>query len=78
MTGQDVYDARMFLGMAWGLGRGLTAAEFGRILRLKGQTPGRQVLRWEAGANVPGPASVAIEMMMRGGRPEALQTMERV
>jgi hypothetical protein len=74
MTGQEVYEARQDLGYAWGLGRPLFAAELGRVLKLTGREPGQQVLRWEAGkARVPGPAEVALQLMLRGSMPAGVR-----
>ncbi|MBN9008720.1 MAG: hypothetical protein J0H63_00845 [Rhizobiales bacterium] len=53
----------------WGLGRPLRRSELGRVLRLTGRDPGKQVARWEAGDGPTGPASVAIDMMLAGAMP---------
>ena len=69
MTPAAIRTARAQLGDLWGLGRPLRAAELGRALRLTGANPGQTVLNWEAGRReISGPATVAIEMMLAGGR----------
>ena len=56
MTPTELKEARRKLG--------LSAAGLARMLRL-GSHGGRTVRRWEAGENaIPGPAQVAIEMML--------------
>jgi DNA-binding transcriptional regulator YiaG len=42
---------------------GLSAAGLAKALRL-GANGGRTVRRWEAGGPIPGPAQVAIELML--------------
>ena len=73
MTGSDLRDARRTLGEMWGLGRPVTMAELGRLLRLKGRDPGASVRDWERDGPT-GPASVAIEMMLDGARPRGLES----
>ena len=72
MTGTQVRKARTTLGRMWGLERPLTAAELGRILRFKRRDPGATVLAWENGDSVPGPVSLAIELMLAGAMPPKL------
>lgn len=69
MTGEELVTARTRLGELWGLGRPLHRSELGRVLRLTGRDPGKQVSRWEGGDGPSGPASVAIEMMLSGAMP---------
>jgi hypothetical protein len=75
MTGQDVANARVDLGAMWGLGRPLYASELGRILRFIQRDPGAPVKAWETGeAAVPGPASLAIDLMLAGAKPPGFRT----
>ena len=69
MTPDQIRIARSVLGSLWGFGRPLHMSELGRALRLKGRDPGEMVKKWEAGAPVSGPASVAIEMWLAGAKP---------
>ena len=67
----DLRAARGKLGTMWGLSRPLHMSEMGRLLRLKGNDPGQSVRDWERRPEtMTGPASVAIELMLAGGRPE--------
>jgi hypothetical protein len=67
VTGPDLVEARDILGVRWGLGRPLMAAELGRVLRLRGRDPGQSVRAWETGQTpLPGPVSVLVEMMLSG------------
>jgi hypothetical protein len=73
MTGEDMSNARAQLGEAWGLGRPLTMAEFGRVLRLKGRDPGAGIRDYERGTTgISGPLSLAIDLMLAGARPPHL------
>jgi hypothetical protein len=73
MTPEELRQAREDLGLMWGLGRPLQMQELGRILRLGGRDVGTQVGRWEKGLHkVPGPAALAIELMLRGAKPQAI------
>lgn len=70
MTPDDLYAARRTLGMMWGLGRPLHAAEMGRALRLGGRDPGESIRDYERGkTRITGPVSVAVEMMLAGAKP---------
>ena len=57
MTPEDLKAARLALGFN-------TAAKLGRALELEGEDPGRTVRLWEAGRPIPGPARVAIRLML--------------
>lgn len=73
MTAAQFRDARGTLGHRWGLGRPLTLAEFGRVLRLGGDRPGVSVRDYERGkTQVSGPLSLAVELMLRGAVPPTL------
>jgi DNA-binding transcriptional regulator YiaG len=62
MTPAQLKEARRELG--------LTAAGLAKVLRL-GKHGGRTVRRWEAGdSGIPGPAQVAIEMLIAALPPE--------
>ena len=68
--GEYVVQSRARLGVQWGLGRPLYAAELGRMLLMGGRDPGETIRNWETGrTRVPGPALVAIEMMLEGANP---------
>lgn len=68
MTGQDMRDARAKLGELYGLGRPLTMAELGRLLRLGGRDPGAGVRDYERGTTrISGPMSLALELLLAGG-----------
>lgn len=70
MTGEELRTARAALGVLWGLGRSLKAAELGRVLRLGGRDPGESIRDYESGKTaIGGPISAAIEMMLDGARP---------
>lgn len=70
MTGDELRQARAVLGVMWGLGRPLRAAELGRALRMGGRDPGAAILNYERGhTEIRGPATVAIEMMLAGAMP---------
>jgi len=74
VTPQELTEARADLGVLWGLGRPLHAAELGRILRLPGRDPGRNVMLWERRTHpIPGPVSLCVDMMLRGARPPLLE-----
>ena len=58
------------LGQLWGLRRNVRPAELGRALRLGPGDPGGTVRNWlENKTGMPGPASMAIEMMLLGALP---------
>jgi hypothetical protein len=79
MTGPELVEARAELGMAWGLGRPLFASELGRILGMGGRDPGESIRDWETGRRrMPGPAEVAVELMLAGALPQALQGLVEV
>ncbi len=70
MTGPDLTAARARLGEMWNLPRPLKKAELGRLLRLGSRDPGESVSDWESGkTRVPGPAVVAVQMMLNGALP---------
>lgn len=70
MTKDDLARARETLGEAWGFGRPLHRSELGRALRMAGRDPGRTMGDYEDGRSpIPGPLSVAIEMMLAGAPP---------
>jgi hypothetical protein len=70
MTPQDIFDARRTLGSMWGLGRDITSGELGALLRLAPASSWSTVVGWEEGKREPsGPVSVAIELMLAGGKP---------
>ena len=73
MTPDQLRAARATLGHLWGLNRPLKLSELGRALRLCGRDPGEAVHDWERGHNtISGPASIAIEAMLAGFRPDGL------
>jgi hypothetical protein len=70
MTPDQLRDARLTLGLMWGLKRPLTMTEMGRALRLQGRDVGRSIRDWERGHTpISGPVSVAVEAMLAGYRP---------
>ena len=70
MTPERLRFAREHLGPKWGLSRPLHYAELGRALRLGGRDPGRLISGYERGSvAIPGPLSVAVDMMMAGALP---------
>lgn len=69
MTGPEFRQARAVIGARHGLGRPLRAAEMARLLKLRGTNAGATVLGWETGVEVSGPVSVAVELMIAGGKP---------
>ncbi|NBW20221.1 MAG: hypothetical protein EBR82_70855 [Caulobacteraceae bacterium] len=70
MTGPDLTAARSTLGQMWGLERPLRLSELGRALRLGGRDPGQSIAAYEAGkTKIPGPAQVAVAMMLNGSLP---------
>jgi hypothetical protein len=70
MTGNEIRDARVTLGELYRLGRPLHAVELARLLGLPGRDPGRTIRAYELDKYpVPGPISVAIEMMCAGATP---------
>lgn len=69
MTGDELRTARWILGKAWDLGRPLTLDEMARILRLAGKDPAGSLHNYERGnAPVSGPLSLAVELLIAGGR----------
>jgi hypothetical protein len=54
------------LGALYGLNRPLRPSELGRALRLSETDPGKSVRDWLAGHGIPGPAAVAVDMMLYG------------
>lgn len=51
---------------------GLTQRELAAVLRMRGASAWQTVSGWEAGSTpVTGPAAVAIELMLSGGRPRS-------
>lgn len=69
--GEDLRKARIEIGRLWGLNRPIHAAELGRALRMARGDPGESIRAYEANRTkqVPGPVSVAVEMMLRGQLP---------
>jgi hypothetical protein len=70
LTGDELRLARGALGHAWGLGRPLTMAEMGSVLRLGGNDPGASIRDYEREkTRISGPMSVAIDLMLAGAPP---------
>ncbi len=71
MTGTELRRARKVLGEKWGLGRPVHASELGRALRMAPADPGESIRAYEAGTtkHIPGPVTVAVEMMLAGVLP---------
>lgn len=71
MTGNELRLARRALGALWDMERPIFAAELGRALRMAPSDPGESIRAYEAAREkpVPGPVSVAVEMMLRGSLP---------
>jgi hypothetical protein len=70
MKPSDLTAARVALGKLWGLGRPLKMSELGRLLRFPSTDPGQSIRDYEAGeTRIPGPVTVAVEMMLRGAPP---------
>ncbi len=70
MTPDELFGARYALGTAWGLGRALTLAEFGRILDLAGKDPGESMRDLERGkTRISGPLALAVDLMIAGAQP---------
>lgn len=65
MTPADLTAARKRLG--------LTAAALGRLLELEGRDPGRAVRQWENGGAMPGPARVAVRLLLEAQARQSLQ-----
>ena len=77
MTPAALRDARATLGHLWGLNRPLHMSEMGRALRLGGRDPGASIRDYERGrTGISGPISVAVEMMLAGARPPAINAKE--
>jgi hypothetical protein len=75
MTGHELRAARYRLGRMWGLGRPLTMAALGRILRLQGADPGATVRDWERRDGPTGPAGLAVELMLAGAKPKSAERL---
>lgn len=70
MTPVEVTDARLAIGLAWGLKRPLQKAELADLLGYINRDIGAPVADWELGrTKVPGPAVVAIRALLDGWRP---------
>jgi hypothetical protein len=70
MTPAELTAALDELGHRWGLGRALRPSELGRVVRLPGKDPGQSVRDYESGeTRIPGPFSVAVELLLAGGLP---------
>jgi hypothetical protein len=70
MTAEDLRTARRTLGHRWGLGRELRMSELGRVLRFPSRDPGQSIRDYEDGAYaIPGPVSVAVDMLLAGAEP---------
>ena len=68
--GADLKGRMAEIGSLWGLGRPLRAVELGRALRTCPSEPGKPVREWLRDATtIPGPASVAVEMLALGALP---------
>ena len=77
MTPASLREARATLGQMWGLNRPLHMSEMGRALRLGGRDPGASIRDYERGrTGISGPISVAVEMMLAGARPPAINAKE--
>lgn len=74
MTAEDLATARMALGNLWGLDRGLTLAEMGKVLIVGGSRPDQPIRNYEEGKTaIPGPISIAMEALLSGWRPAHLE-----
>lgn len=70
MRGSELEDARERLGRMWGFSRPLRKNELGRALQLCDGDEGRRIAYWERNDSIlPGPAAVAVTMMLRGAMP---------
>jgi len=79
MTGSELEDARLAIGVAWGLKRPLHRVEVGRLLRLGGRDRGGTVRSWEHGrSKIPGPAVAALQALLDGWRPHDWQKLVSV
>lgn len=78
MTPAEVTDARLAIGLAWGLKRPLQKAELGDLLGYINRDIGKAVSDWESGrTKVPGPAQVAIRALLDGWRPAGWRNLIR-
>jgi hypothetical protein len=79
MTPADLTNARAALGALWGLGRPLYVTELGRILRFPATDPAQSIRDYEDGVSrIPGPVSVAIDMLLAGAQPpDGLEAMRK-
>jgi hypothetical protein len=74
MTGSELEDARLQIGLAWGLKRPLNMTEMGKLLHCGGRSPGATITLWERGRNkIPGPARTAVQALIDGWRPATWQ-----
>lgn len=74
LSEDDLWTARERLGDMWGLCRPLKPAELARVLRMRGANAGRKITAWESGeARITGPASMAIEALLDGWKPNDLE-----
>jgi hypothetical protein len=79
MTGSELEDVRLAIGVAWGLKRPLHRVEVGRLLRLGGRDRGGTVRSWEHGrTKIPGPAIAALQALLDGWRPHDWQKLVSV
>jgi hypothetical protein len=78
MIPEEIADARLHIGLAWGLKRPLSKAEFGDLLGYQDRDPGNAIANWERGdTRVPGPAALAIQALLDGWRPADWQRVLR-
>jgi hypothetical protein len=78
MTPTEITDARLAIGLAWGLKRPLQKAELGTVLGYDNRDVGAAVGDWERGrTRPPGPALTAIQALLDGWRPADWQSCIR-
>lgn len=74
MTPSEIIDARLAIGLAWGLKRPLQKAELGELLGYVSRDVGAAIADWETGrTRPPGPALTAIQALLDGWRPPGWQ-----
>lgn len=70
MTANELRDARVALGLLWGLGRPLRSSEMGRALGLGGRDKGQSINDYERGkTRISGPVEIAVLAMLGGFKP---------
>jgi hypothetical protein len=78
MTPSEITDARLDIGLAWGLKRPLQKVELGALLGYVNRDMGAAVADWETGrTRPPGPALTAIQALLDGWRPVGWQEFIR-